>query len=552
MKKLTRTISALLALAMLLGLAACGKQTPSSTSGAEGEKIMNIGIQLRPTVESLTDNHLKYYLEEQTGYKIDYTMFISGASEWRSQFSTMVASGEELPDIMFGFGWNEAERYTYGADGYLVDMAPFFEDEELTADYRARLAELYGEDYYDYMLKYLRSPDGGIYAFPTVNFTSISGPRFASYINKTWLDNLGLEMPTTYEEFVAVLRAFQTQDPNGNGKQDEIPALGMVGSASTTTATTTYDLPSWILNNWLYVDDTKFFNSEDGKLWVPYITDEYRTGVQALHDLLKEGLLSTMTWTLSQSTREIDAILGPSDGVSIVGVYTGDFNYRMPQDNPCMYDYVPLPPFNYAPLAPQIPNAYLFITQDCEVPEDAFKLFLAMTTEEGAMRSRYGVEGMNWEWAEDDSPAGKGVKWLDNYTAKSSHNVNYGNNYGIVLRESPDTPYHIIPDPEAKWLNDKTATVQQHADTYKQVAAANNPAEVVDKLIYTTEESDALGNINTEILIYVKESRAKFAIGDMDPYSDADWQKYVDTLYDMGLQTWLDIAQDAWDRLNAQ
>ena len=274
--------------------------------------------------------------------------------------------------------------------------------------------------------------------------------------------------------------------------------------------------------------------------------------MQALHDLLDEGLLSTMTWTLSQGTSEINAILGPNDGVAIVGVYTGDFSYRMPLDNPCMYDYVPLPPFNYAPMAAQIPSAYLFITQDCEVPEDAFKMFLSLATEEGSMRSRYGVEGVHWEWVEDDSHAGKGIKWLDNWSTWGSHNVNFGNQYGILLRQGQDTPYHTLPDPEAKWLNDKAATVEAHAAVYKQVAAANNPAEVVDKLIYTEEESEALGNINTDVLIYVKESRAKFAIGDMDPYNDADWQKYVDTLYDMGLQTWLDIAQGAWDRLNAE
>ena len=37
---------------------------------------------------------------------------------------------------------------------------------------------------------------------------------------KDWLDNLGLEVPTTLEEFEAVLTAFVEQDPDGDGKAD--------------------------------------------------------------------------------------------------------------------------------------------------------------------------------------------------------------------------------------------------------------------------------------------------------------------------------------------
>ena len=43
------------------------------------------------------------------------------------------------------------------------------------------------------------------------------------FINKTWLDKLGLQMPTTWDELENVLDAFKTQDPNGNGKADEVP-----------------------------------------------------------------------------------------------------------------------------------------------------------------------------------------------------------------------------------------------------------------------------------------------------------------------------------------
>ena len=39
-------------------------------------------------------------------------------------------------------------------------------------------------------------------------------------IRKDWLDNLGLAVPTTTDELLAVMRAFTFNDPDGNGKND--------------------------------------------------------------------------------------------------------------------------------------------------------------------------------------------------------------------------------------------------------------------------------------------------------------------------------------------
>lgn len=39
-------------------------------------------------------------------------------------------------------------------------------------------------------------------------------------IRQDWLDNLGLEAPTTIDEFEEVIRAFTEDDPDGNGEKD--------------------------------------------------------------------------------------------------------------------------------------------------------------------------------------------------------------------------------------------------------------------------------------------------------------------------------------------
>lgn len=62
----------------------------------------------------------------------------------------------------------------------------------------------------------LNNPKDKYYGFPYY----IQDTRDSMAIRKDWLDKLGLKMPTTVDEFAQVAKAFATQDPDGNGKQD--------------------------------------------------------------------------------------------------------------------------------------------------------------------------------------------------------------------------------------------------------------------------------------------------------------------------------------------
>lgn len=60
------------------------------------------------------------------------------------------------------------------------------------------------------------------------------------FINKAWLDRLGMEMPTTVDEWYEVLKAFKEQGANGNGDpNDEIPLTGSAKTNLTGSATST-------------------------------------------------------------------------------------------------------------------------------------------------------------------------------------------------------------------------------------------------------------------------------------------------------------------------
>lgn len=70
------------------------------------------------------------------------------------------------------------------------------------------------------------------YTQDSINFTKINGKSYGLadpgsivknegvLIRKDWLDKLGLKVPTTTDEFLAVMKAFTFNDPDGNGKDD--------------------------------------------------------------------------------------------------------------------------------------------------------------------------------------------------------------------------------------------------------------------------------------------------------------------------------------------
>jgi putative aldouronate transport system substrate-binding protein len=59
--------------------------------------------------------------------------------------------------------------------------------------------------------------DGKIYGIPTWR-----GGGCVTYIRADWLKNVGLAVPTTWDEYVKVLRAFTFNDPDRNGKNDTV------------------------------------------------------------------------------------------------------------------------------------------------------------------------------------------------------------------------------------------------------------------------------------------------------------------------------------------
>ena len=88
----------------------------------------------------------------------------------------------------------------YGADGVILPV------EDLIEQYAPNIKAAIDEDTDG--KKLATAADGHMYAVPSLYRSPAEQIRGIQFINKTWLDKLGLAVPTTTDEYYNVLKAF--------------------------------------------------------------------------------------------------------------------------------------------------------------------------------------------------------------------------------------------------------------------------------------------------------------------------------------------------------
>lgn len=197
----------------------------------------------------------------------------NGGTTYQEQLNLRIAAGE-MPDVFIPVNGMETELMESGA---LLDLT------DLLQEYAPNLWNAIPEEIWDTMRALDPSGEGRIYCIPQV----INYGRNGGMIRKDWLDNLGLEMPETQEEFVEVLRAFKEQDPNGNGIADEIPTGGRAEARWMGQLFGMYGITMW--------EGYPQWDIYDGELTYSGVTQNMRDALEWLHSLYEEGLLDPET-----------------------------------------------------------------------------------------------------------------------------------------------------------------------------------------------------------------------------------------------------------------
>jgi putative aldouronate transport system substrate-binding protein len=530
---LPRAICPLLCAGILGGLASC-----APPEAPEDERItVRLTAPQNSYIQDFDTNRYKLWLEEQTGLNIEMTWLPSEDAEQivRQQLQT----GQGLPDAYVGFGsrdiFQNPNIQRYGEQGLILPLNPYIEE------YGVNLKGLFDELPEHSIESMMTSADGNIYAMPGFSSSTITRYQRFMWVNRRWLDALGLELPTTTAEFRDMLTAFRDNDPNGNGVADEIPMAGTEDSYGKQP----YD---YLMNAFVYNDkDNAYLIPENGVLRFAPVKDEWREALVYLRGLFEEGLYASLCFTQNdQQFRQL-----ANDPRDILGAFLSPgVTFTVLQNSPeVMARYVGIGPLTgpdgvrLSTVFTPLPKPNGVITSACRHPEEVFKLFDLMLSEEACLMGRYGEQGVDWHFADAGEVSIYG-------TPATIHITNQLWNTTQNKHLMQIAPYVSRP----KFSGGVTWDGNTSDGEYMNAQAAlqytdSDPDEYVMALIFTPEEEAAVQEIRADLEARVREAAAAFITGERDIHSGAEWEAYRREFDELGLAEFLKAAQVAYDRM---
>lgn len=504
------------------------------------------------------DNYATDWIEEQTNIHLNFIYDVDG-DDAKTKLNLVMTDPDNLPDIFFATGWSKSETQSYAQQGMILPLDDYLKDapnwNAMNEISPARKADLV-------------MSDGKTYVYGDENECYHCLYQNRMWIYKPWVDKLlGGKMPETTEELYQFMKAVKEQDPNGNGKQDEIPMTGFTdGWAS--------DPAVWIMNSFIQCNNPLSntnptvaggFVINEGKIEYNVVKDQYKEGLRYINKLYKEGLLDSQVYT--QTETQCAAALNNEDG-NLVALHPGGIIFA-DKDNFIAgkegewQNWVALDPVEGPEgvrlAAKGITNYFAtaqgIVTPKCEYPVIAVALFDFMCSEEATMVGQNGPEGFGWIWTDEGTSLGGGTPkyqtfkmeedfdWLANGFEKEYKNRNYVSDASFKNQNSQFRSDARILNPELSL----SYTVEKAAESYSKYSPEDS--SLVPNLVFNEEEARQISEYTMTIGSYVNQAAVQFITGAMD--IDKDWDSYIDTLNGMGLDNYISVYQKAYDSYNA-
>ena len=524
------TLATVMAMGTLVG---CGKQGTSSQDDGK-RKTLVVGLPQKSTVLDLDDISFTKYVEDALNIDLEFVTFSDG-QEANNQLTLMCAGNEQLPDVLVGFhDLGERMMAQFGEDGFFIDLTDLIKDHAPT--FNSQMEKLSKEEQ-DRIWNSMKSAvDGKVYGLPTYSAPTISDyMQNMMYINQDWLDAVGKTSPANIDELKEVLIAFRDEDPNGNGKSDEIPMFRS-------------GIWNYVINAFVYYDAAHPLNVTDGKVWSPVVTDEFRQAMIYLNGLYQEDLITDQSF--STNSTDMKALISGEDDLATVGIWFGqpitDINSYMQT----LDQYVAMNPLEdatgkgvYVVVRPNDLLISGFITRDCEDTELAMKFMDFLYEDESVTRKRHGEKGVHWDYTDEAGDSMFGTK----SNIKFLGTEDFGSaTWGIQLPNIYTNENYLTIAPTITPID--VATSRLLSAQTEIMTTWRKPTELATNLKFTAEEDESLDSIDGTLTSYTLEAISLFIKGDKDASSDTDWNAYVQMLKDYKLDEKIKIYQAAYDR----
>ena len=546
-----RVISAALAVTLMASMGVgCGKKG-NSASNADKVDMENLAFPLAETVtitgttsypvgteEDPNNRTIFKRLEEDTNVHVEWTAISS--DQWADKITLNMSNASTLTDFVFSAGFSDNDLIRYADQGVIVPV------EEYIDEYMPNLKAVF--DAHPEYRTMCEDEDGHIWALPWIEQLGSEKTAIQTvgnnmpFINQKWLDFLGLETPTTVDEFEQVLLAFKE---HSSELQKE---FGIEGDIIPMSCIVNDQDPNLLINGFGDgigdVDMGQHIAVTDDKQVVcTATTDGFKEGIQWLHKLYDEGLIDPECFTQDWSTY---VAKGKSHRYGVC--FTWDVANI---DN--INDYVPLAALqadtvNVTPQNGSFTSGFdrgrCVVTSVCTNPAFVCAWLDKMYDPFQSPQNNWGTYG------EDDD--------FDIFELGTNANGDEMLKHAALGDASP------VEVREAECVGGPLAILDEYYDVY--VTCPDDAQYRLDwikdyytddmhgKYVYprvfmSAEDNEKLSTIQTDLVSYINSTRAEFI---RDGITDASWKAYVDQVNSYGLEEYLAIYQKYLDDFYAK
>jgi len=457
-------------------------------------------------------------INEQVGVKTEFE-FIK-ESEWDTKINLILATGE-YPDIIIARNGMDSESFG-------VQQKIFIPLDELIQEHMPNYADRIAEAG-DQVNSGLFASDGKMYAlgFFASQVINVGAHHF---VNQDWLDALKLDTPTDIEGLTEVFRAFKAQDPNGNGKADEIPYTSIITPAtahfSVYNMLGMFGLPYDYSGIWLYIDDNK-------EVQLTPTQESFRECMEWLHTLYEEGLMDVEV--ISQDSGMVKSKINEGR----VGYFTAWRLSAMGYDpaSEAFELYVPgdgtqlSRTFELAIPMVYITNTNEHVEKSCEWLDAYFETENMYSMYNGAQNQDKDPTKPGWYY--DENGLINTLPMPADMTAQP-----YFGNYGLFYAPDQYTLDTQIQAPERLEktnfckIYEEAGIIQKYSNSYLTIAKMSG------------EQITETGLIKTEMDSAISEYTALFI---KEGVTDANWTEFCDVLNGIGADKYLQIYRETVD-----
>ncbi len=475
-------------------------RTGLNLMGPLGELGLSTLQDLRPIQE----------LQERTGITIEYTEIdFWTASE---KMNIAIASGD-YPALISDL------QYTGGATAAL--------EEEVIVDLTEYLPEF--SPNYQYMIDSnpekasIFRKDGKVLSFmsPYENFVQNQG----MVIRQDWLDEQGMEIPTTYEQMFETLKVFRDE-------YDTDTAIYFNSDCNINGLTVGYDVAVFSAGG---TATSLPYYVVDGVVHCSLIEDGYRDYLTEMNKWYNEGLFDKAFGSIAYDP--MGGALAELQAAGTVGVWctSGEGIGNITQPVSCVPNLVleegGMDHMTSTSLITDTTDTY--VTSCCEDVETAMKFLDYMYSEDGILFYNYGEEGVDFELDENNTPK----------FTEAVVNNEYGVDVPNMLRIC--RPYQQLSSMMLLYGTSEYNTDLKNQCWEVWTSNMDGAYFIPTNVSMNAEETETASYYVADIVTYASQMIPQFIAGDA---SLDDWDEFVAKLKEMSIEECIAAQQSAYDR----